>query len=197
MARFLGRWLSDTLRLGLALVLAISAMQVPALTDAYTLALQQIAADARRDIDQRKDIARQHYRWTDAGSDSAVISALRPVEPANAEGLQLSVEREQVLRDTHDRLMERPALLRPLAALQDLLADERGGKRAVLSLAVGSHTPQVVLGTAAAIYGLAGLMTGLLLAQGLLTLLGAVAGRRRDRAPLPRIRGPNEDLLRR
>lgn len=185
MAGFLGRWLADTIRLGLALVLAVSAMQVPAVTDAYTLALQQISAEARRDIDQRKDVARRHYQWTDTVADSAVIAALRPLEPANAEGLQASVEREQVLRTTHDDLMATPALLRPLAALRDLVSDDAGGRRPILALALESHTPQVVIGSAAAIYGLAGLMIGLLLAQTLLSLLGSLVGGRRGRGMAP------------
>ncbi len=39
---FLARWLSDALHLGLALALALMAMQVPALAQQYTAALLQI-----------------------------------------------------------------------------------------------------------------------------------------------------------
>ena len=39
MAGFVGRWLSDVLRLGLPLALALAAMQVPALTHGYASAL--------------------------------------------------------------------------------------------------------------------------------------------------------------
>ena len=49
----------------------------------------QIAEDARRDIEQRKASARQFYRGA-AGTDEAVIAALRDVEPANAQALAAS-----------------------------------------------------------------------------------------------------------
>ncbi len=52
MAGFVARWLSDALRLGLALALGLAAMQVPALAHGYAAALLQIAEDARRDIEQ-------------------------------------------------------------------------------------------------------------------------------------------------
>ena len=44
------------------LAFALAAMQVPAVAHGYTAALLQIAEDARRDIEQRKAAARQHYR---------------------------------------------------------------------------------------------------------------------------------------
>lgn len=162
---FLGRWLSDSIRLGLALVLALSLLQVPALTEAYLAALAQTAAEARRDIDQRLEIARQHYRLPTPQTEA--IAALRPLEPANAEGLEASLTREAALRGAHARLLAMPELLRPLAALRDLAPETRP----ILSLALAQHRPTVLLGLAPAIYGLAGLMLGLLLAQLLLALL--------------------------
>jgi hypothetical protein len=194
MRGFIGRWLSDSIRFGLGLLLALAALQVPALTNAYTAALLQISGDARRDIDQREDVARQYYRWTDKTTDAAVIESLRPVEPANAEGLAASVAREVVLRGTYTRLMETPALIRPLSAAWDVLIDDRGAKRAVLATAVDSHVPQVTLSLAAAIYGLAGLMLGLLLAQ----LLISLPGRRHGPAAMATARAvPAEPLRRR
>jgi hypothetical protein len=181
MGAFLGRWLSGSIRLGLSLVLALGAMQVPALTEAYTAALLQISENARRDIDQRKEIARQHYRWTETGTDTAVIEALRPLEPANAEGLAGSVAREQMLRATYSWLMNRPALLRPLEAAWDIMTDADAGKRAVLRTALNSHAPQVLLGLAAAVYGLAGLMLGLLLAELILAIARAMFRSRQPR----------------
>ncbi|MDB5370259.1 MAG: hypothetical protein JWP20_1817 [Roseomonas sp.] len=186
MTGFIGRWLSDSIRFGLGLMLALAAMQVPALTNAYTAALLQISEDARRDITQRKEVARQYYRWADVTSDSAAIDALRPVEPANAEALAVSVAREQVLRGTHDRLMALPALLRPIQAAWDMLSDGRADKRAVLRTAIDTHAPQIVISMAAAIYGLAGLTLGLLLAQLLLALPRALWHRRGRRPALAR-----------
>jgi hypothetical protein len=47
----------------------------------------------------------------------------------------------------------------------------------VLRTAIDTHVPQVVISTAAATYGLVGLMLGALLAQTLIALLEALVGR--------------------
>ena len=72
---FVGRWMSDVLLLALSLAFAIAAMQLPALTNDYTAALLQVTNDARHDLDQREDSARDYYHF-DAGSDEAVVAAL-------------------------------------------------------------------------------------------------------------------------
>ena len=174
MAGFLARWLSDSIRLGMALVLALAALQIPALTHAYTSALLQIAENARRDIEQRKETARQYYRLP-GGMDEEVIAALRQAEPSNAEGLVVSIERARALRTAYDRITAAPPLLQPVEAAWDVLSDPRADKRAVLRTAIDTHVPQVVISTAAAVYGLAGLVLGALLAQTLLALLEAMA----------------------
>lgn len=174
MRRFIAGWLSDSIRFGLGLALALAALQLPALTHAYTVALLQVAEGTRRDIDQRKEIARQHYRWNDTMADAAAVDALRPLEPANAEGLAASMRREELLRDSHRRLMATSELLRPLKAGWELATGMGAEAREVLRIAWATHVPQVVISTGAAIYGLAGLMLGLLLAQLLLSLLGAL-----------------------
>lgn len=180
MRRFLGRWLSDFLRLGLGLGLAIAAMQLPALATSYGAALLQVAEGARRDIDQRKQVAGQFYRWDGTLADTAAIEALRGPEPANAEGLAGSVARERQLREAEARLMNRSPLLRPLQAAWDWSS---GGEevRSVLRLALATHVPQVVLSLAGATYGLAGLLLGLLLAHALVSI-----GGRQRAAPAPR-----------
>jgi hypothetical protein len=183
MAGFVARWLSDALRLGLPLALGLAAMQVPALAHGYATALLQIAEDARRDIEQRKAAARQFYRGA-GDADEAVITALRAVEPANAQALAASVERARALRASHDRIQADPPLLRPVTALLDLADDPRGDKWAVLRTALDTHVAQVVLSAAAAAYGLAGLVLGSFLAELLVSVAGAFASvrrRRRDR----------------
>jgi len=174
---FVGRWLGDAVRLGAALFFALAAMQVPALTENYASALAQIAADIRRDIAGREEIARRFHRLD--GSGAPLVEALRPLEPANAEGLRGSAAREGSLRAASERLAAAPALLRPLAALRDLADDPGGTKRAVLSLATERHAPQLLLNAAALTYGLVGLVLGLLLADALLLLLGLPFRRRR------------------
>ena len=180
MAGFFARWLSDTLRLGLPLVFALAAMQVPALAHGYTAALLQIAEDARRDIEQRKAAARRFYRDAE-DADEAVIGALRAVEPSNAEALAASVERAHALRAAHDRIEAAPPLLRPVTALLDAAGEgPRGDKWAVLRTTLDTHAPQVVLSAAAAIYGLVGLVAGSFLAELLVSASGALAATRRD-----------------
>jgi hypothetical protein len=174
MRRFIAGWLSDSIRFGLGLMVALAALQLPALTHAYTAALLQVAEGTRRDIDQRKEVARQYYRWADAPADAAAVEALRPLEPANAEGLAASLAREGLLRDSYRSLMATPELLRPLKAGWELAAGMKAETHEVLRIAWATHVPQVVISTAAAVYGLIGLMLGLLLAQALLTLLGAL-----------------------
>ena len=177
MAGFAARWLGDSLRLGTGLALALAAMQVPAVTYAYEAALFQISEEARRDITQRKELARQYYQIPDL-TDSAVIEALRGREPANARGLEVSVAREGALRAAHARIAAAPALLRPVLAVWDAAEDPFGNKRAVLRTALDQHVPQVLLNTAAATYGLVGLVLGLLVANLLIALLGGLTHRR-------------------
>ena len=185
MAGFVARWLSDALRLGLALAIGLAAMQVPALAHGYAAALLQIAEDARRDIEQRKDAARRFYRGA-GDTDEAVIAALRAVEPANAQALAASVERAGALRAAHDRVQAAPPLLRPVTALLDVAEDPaRGDKWAVLRTALDTHAPQVALSAAAAIYGLAGLVAGSFVAELLVSAAGALAAARRGRRARP------------
>lgn len=187
MAGFVGRWLSDALRLALPLALALSAMQVPALARGYSAALLQIADDARRDIEQRKAAARRFYRGA-GDADEAVIAALQAVEPANAQALAASVERAAALRAAHARMEAAPPLLRPFTALRDAAGDPRGDKWAVIRTALSTHTPQVVLGADAVVYGAAGLLAGSLLAELLVSAFAAVfaSGRRTRGARLAR-----------
>lgn len=180
MGGFVARWLSDVLRLGLPLVLALAAMQIPALAHGYATALLQIAEDARRDIEQRKASARQFYRGA-GDTDEAVIAALRGIEPANAQALAASVERARAFRAAHDRIQADPPLLRPVTALLDLRDDPRGDKWAVLRTALDTHAPQVILSVAAATYGLLGLVVGSFVAELLISMIRSLvpAGRGR------------------
>lgn len=180
MAGFIGRWLSDSLRIGLALVLGVAAMQVPALTHSYDAALRQVSQDARRDIEQRKEKARQFYGLS-TDTDEGVIGALRQAEPSNAEGLAVSVAKAETLRRAHERIEKAPPLLQPLDAAWDLLTEPDADKRAVLRTAIDTHVPQLILGSAAATYGLCGLVLGLFLAQLVISLPGSLARRRRQR----------------
>ena len=177
MAGFLGRWLSDALRLGLSLALALAAMQLPALARQYAAALLQIAEDGRRDIEQRKASARSFYP-TAGETDEAVIAALRPVEPSNAQALQASIARIHNFQAAYDRLDATQPLLRPIMAALDAIEDQTGDKRAVLRTAVETHSPQVLLSTASAIYGIAGLVFGSFIAEVLVSVAGALVRRR-------------------
>ena len=181
MVGFVARWLSDALRLGLSIAFAVAALQVPALTHDYALALAQVAEQGRRDVDQREAAARQFYHLG-ADTDEALVVALRPLEPANAQALAVSVEGTRALRAARDRIEAAPPLPRPVAALAGALTDADGQERAVLWTALSGFTPEVVIGTASAVYGLVGLLAGSFAAQALVSLLGSAA-RRVGRAP--------------
>lgn len=167
---FVGRWLTDAISLGLSLFCALAAMQIPALTRDYTAALLQVAEDVRRDVDQREDSARRFYHMT-ASTDEAVISALQPFEPSNAQTLAGSLDRSRNLQRAHDRIESAPAILQPLVAGADIAEDTKGYKGVVLATSVASFTPQLVISAAAAVYGLVGLAIGSLIAQLVLSLL--------------------------
>lgn len=176
--RFLRRWLSHSVRLALALFLAMVAMQAPAFTTDYANALLQVSGDAWRDIDQREAAARQYYALP-TGDDTALIDALRAHEPANAETLALSVDRASALQTARTRIIGHSALLQPLVALADA-ADDRGGyKAAIWRTALTSYTAHLDLTVAAILYGLAGLLLGSLLGQLLCAPIEAMDGRRR------------------
>jgi hypothetical protein len=176
MAGFIGRWLSDAIRLGLSLAFAVAAMQVPALTHDYAAALLQVAEGDRRDIDQREASARQFYHLR-ADTDEALIAALQPLEPSNAQTLTVSVDRTRALQAAYDRIQAAPPLLRPVVAVTDAVADAKGYKRSVLRTTFSIFTPEVVIGTASAIYALAGLVIGSFTAQAVISLLGSFARR--------------------
>jgi len=170
MAGLLARWLSESIHLGLALTVALGAMQLPAIATSYTTALLQITENARRDIDQRKEAARQYYHLSD-DADTAVIAALRRAEPSNAEGLAASIVHARALQAAYDRIVATPPLLQPIYAVFDILKDPSGDKQAVLSTTIDRHVPQVVISAAAAVYGMVGLVLGALLAETVLALL--------------------------
>jgi len=178
--RFLARWLSQGLGLALALLCGVLAMQAPAFTHAYASALLQVASDARRDIDQREESARQYYGLT-ATDDSGLVAALETHEPSNAQTLARSIAHLSRLSATYQRIMQSPALLQPIAAFADAWDDPEGDKAAIWELSWRGFTPQIDLSFAALLYGFGGLMLGSLMAA----LLGAVAVKmtRRNFAP--------------
>jgi hypothetical protein len=174
MTGFIARWLSDAIRLGLPLAFAVAAMQVPALTHDYAAALLQVAESGRRDINQREAAARQFYH-IEADTDEALIAALRPIEPSNAQSLAASLDRIRALRAAYERIRASPPLLQPMTAAAGVIADAKGYQRAILRTEFAIFTPEVVIGTASAVYGLAGLVLGSLLAQLLTSLFGGFA----------------------
>jgi hypothetical protein len=184
MTGFIARWLLDAIRLGLPLAFAVTAMQVPALTHDYAAALLQIANAGQRDVDQREASARQFYHLK-ADTAEALIAALQPLEPSNAQTLAVAVDRIRVLRAAYDHVQAAPPLLQPMTAIADVIADAKGYKRMVLRTAFDIFTPEVVISTASAVYGLAGLVLGSFVAQLLISLFGGfmrLAGYRRRNA---------------
>lgn len=162
--RFLRRWLSHSVRLGLALFFALVAMQAPAFTADYSNALLQVGNDARRDVDQREAAARQYYHLP-AGDDASLIAGLRAHEPANAATLALSVDRASTLQASRARILSRPALIQPLMAVADAARDPAGYKAAIWRTQLQTYVVHLDLTVAALVYGIAGLMLGSLIGQ--------------------------------
>jgi len=164
MVRFIGRWLSDAMTLACALFVAAMAMQIPALTRNYADALLQVSGEARRDIDRREATAVSFYHLSASG-DAAVIAALRPLEPSNADSLALSVSRAQALRDEYDRILASPELLQPITAILDIGRRGEADTSSILRTVIDTYSPQVLLTQAAAIYAVAGLLLGSLISR--------------------------------
>ena len=160
--RFLRRWLSHSVRLASALLLALIAMQAPAFTHDYATALLQVSADARRDVDQREAAARQYYALPD-GDDASLIQALQTHEPANAETLARSLDRVAALQAALDHVGASPAVLQPLVALADAAHDPSGYKAAIWRTELKIYIVHLDLSAAAILYGVAGLLMGSLL----------------------------------
>lgn len=162
--RILGRWLSHSVGMALSLILAVLAMQAPAFTREYAGALLQVFTDARRDIDQREASARAFYA-IDATEDEAFIKALQAREPSNAETLARSLDRARNLQSAYDDIVSSTPLLQPMVALRDASNDADGYRAAVWKTSLQTYNARLDLGIASAIYGLAGLMLGSLIAQ--------------------------------
>ena len=162
--RFLGRWISDSVVLAVSLLAAALFMQVPAVTHAYASALLQVAQQARRDIDQRESAARQYYHMT-ADTDDALLAALKPLEPANADALAQSIGRARDFQSEYDRISASPPLVQPVTAALGVLRDAAGTRRAVLATTLATYAPEIIMTLSGAIYALIGLIIGSLLAQ--------------------------------
>jgi hypothetical protein len=182
--RFLKRWLSHSVRLAFALLLAVIAMQAPAFTHDYTNALLQVGADARRDVDQREAAARQYYSLR-ADDDASLIQALQAHEPANAETLAHSVDRVSSLQAARSHIEGSAALFQPVVALADAAHDPGGYKAAIWRTALRTYTIHLDLTVAAIIYGMGGLLLGSLLGH-LLALPFDLDRRRRFDPPVSR-----------
>jgi hypothetical protein len=161
--RFLKRWLSHSVRLALALVLAVIAMQAPAFTHDYSTALLQVSADARRDVDQREAAARQYYSLPAGGDDAALVQALQAHEPANAETLAHSVDRVSSLQAARLHIEGSLVILRPMVALADAVHDPGGYKAAIWRTALQAYVIHLDLTLAAILYGAVGLLLGSLI----------------------------------
>ena len=176
MFRFVARWLADTLQLALPLAFAIVAMQLPAFTNEYTAALLQVTSDAQRDIDQRETAARSYYNLP-SGTDDQLIEGLRTREPSNAESLSRSIAHGRELKAAWARITAAPPLLQPPTALMDAFNDPDGSKREILRTAWQTHVTQIAFSTAAAIYGLIGILVGALLARIVVAVLSTSRSR--------------------
>ena len=159
---FLGRWLAESVVLALSLLAAGLCMQIPAVTHGYLAAVLQVAQESRHDIDQREAAARQYYHLA-ADTDDALLAALRPLEPSNADALARSIDHARSLQAAYDRIAGTPALTQPVIAALDVADDPNGGKRAILETALGTYVPEIIFTLSGGIYALFGLILGSLI----------------------------------
>jgi Protein of unknown function (DUF2937) len=160
----LAAWVLNSIRLAAALAIAILAMQAPAVTREYQAALLQLVRSSVEDIAQRKASAQRFYNIP-TDDEARFIAKLRAVEPSNAETLASALEREKSLHKSYERIEGKPDLLRPIAAAQDVIADDSGARRQIGHTVFESYAPQLDLSFAAMIYGLAGLFLGTLIGE--------------------------------
>jgi DUF2937 family protein len=174
----LGRWLSQSINLIFALVLAVSAMQAPAVTHEYLSTLSQVADAAKQDIEQRKASARQFYSIQTDDNDQ-FVAALKAYEPSNAETLGLSIEKERALRAAFGSISESRPLLQPITAAIDAVRDDKDYKATIWRGLLASYEVQIRFSVAALIYGLAGLLLGTFVAQLLISVFSILRPGRR------------------
>ena len=165
---FVGRWLSDALRVALSLAGALLLMQAPALSHDYAAALRQVADAETRDIASREATARSYYSDLQTASETDLLAALGNREPSNAAGLQQSRAQNSAILAALEQIDQASPLLRPLTAVWDLAVAPDGGKRAIAEQAISSFAPAVQLSAAASVWALIGIVAGSFLAQVLL-----------------------------
>ena len=108
-----------------------------------------------------------------------MIDALKPVEPSNAQALQQSVSRAAMFATTEDRIAAATPLGQPVEAAWDATMRPDADKLAVLRTSFVTYVPEVTLGIAAVVYGMAGLLVGGLLGHTCSAVPGAVLSSRR------------------
>lgn len=167
--RFLARWLADWLTLALALICALGALQAPGLAHDYAAALLQVSREARRDIEQRMVSARQFYAIAPA-DDTAFLEALHKVEPSNAETLAAAIDRTHRIELAYGRIADARSLFQPIIAAWEVLSAAGDDTAGIRQTVLETYHPEVSLTFAGAVYALAGLALGTLIARALLAL---------------------------
>jgi Protein of unknown function (DUF2937) len=168
---FLAGWLLHSIRLAVALGLALLAMQAPAVTREYQAALLQLVRSSEQEIAQRKASAERFYGIAAGADEDRFLAQLRSVEPSNAETLAAALDHQRGLRASYDRIERSPDLLRPLIAAKDVIENGGSPRRQIADTVFDSFAAQLDLSFAAAVYGLVGLFLGSLLAELLVAAL--------------------------
>jgi DUF2937 family protein len=171
--QFLQRWLADWLTLALALVCAAGALQGPSLAHEYAAALLQVAREARHDIELRMTAARQFYAIA-ATDEGEFLAALHQVEPSNAETLTAAIDHARHIETAYDRIAAAHPLLQPVIAAWQMASAPRDDAAGIRKTLIETYHPEVSLSVAGAVYALAGLALGTLIARAALALLGGL-----------------------
>ena len=137
---FLAGWLLHSIRLAVALGLAVVVMQAPAVTP--WVPGRSTAAGTQFRPGNR---AAERFYGIAAGEDEGrFLAQLRAVEPSNAETLAAAFDRQRGLRASYEWIEHSPDLLRPIIAAKDVAEDEGGRRRQIAATVFDSFAPHSI-----------------------------------------------------
>jgi len=159
----LRRWITTSLVLAFGLGGAVLAMQVPAFTEHYLAGLQQAAGELDRSVADRLQSGRTTYNLT--GNDRETVAALAPREPSNAATLTRDLNRRDSYAAILTATQAQSPVVRPIATGWAISNGPEGWNSPVLATALASYEAGIALTPAAVLWGLGGLIIGVLVAQ--------------------------------
>lgn len=158
---FFTKWITDFAKIFLALAFAIVFMQAPAFTNQYLTVIQEIIRESRKDIELRKEVAIRFYRLP--REDKEFLEKLQEREPANAEGLRISIEYNNTLNNILQEIKSYNSLVQPFIMIKYNLANNQERSYELFNSLYEKYEVQTVFNKTSAIYASIGLFIGLLM----------------------------------